>query len=141
MVSPRDVAPMTQVRFLSYATEDDMRATLLDVIKHPTWIDDWWLELPMRQCHWWKIALFAKGEGWLRWAHEDIETQEWESNACTWCPEWHRVWPPIRRMAIQFRWLLTAPLLMKREHLSWEEVGPDWSQLRADPERRLELWR
>jgi hypothetical protein len=94
----------------------------------------------MRRLSWWKVALWAEGEGWLRWKDLDVETYYWESNAECYAPEWHRVWPPLRRFHDWARWWLIVPRVMLREHLSWEEARPDWSCLRADPDRRKELW-
>lgn len=79
-----------------------------------------------------RVLLFEPGQGWLRWRHHDIKTLYWESNACAWAPEWHRVYPPVRRLASQLHWISRIPRLMLRGHLSWEEVRPDWSSLRAD---------
>jgi hypothetical protein len=114
-----------------------MRATLADVRKHPKWLIAWWIDLPFRRRIWWSDALWAEGEGWLRWKIG------WRSRYSYDPPDFEQwaVYPPLRRLWIQIHWIMLIPLLRRREHLSWEELAPAWECLRADPERKKELWR
>lgn len=114
-----------------------MRWTIGQVWKHPDRWLGWWEDLPYRTKRWWGDALFAPGEGWLKWDHDyrtwySYDPPDYESWA---------VYPPLRRAWFQVKWILQIPYLMRHEHLSWEEVRPDFSTLRADADRKKELWK
>ena len=116
-----------------------MRATINDLRRHPTWIGSWLYELPYRRRDWWRNALLAEGEGWLRFAPGERMGYE-NLGEGLYNPEYWRVAPPLRRLYEFIRWSLIIPRVMFKEHLSWEEAAPAWECLRADPERRKELW-
>jgi hypothetical protein len=94
----------------------------------------------MRRSCWWRELFLAEGEGWFRWAWGERVGYE-NLGEGLYNPEYRRVGPPLRRAWEQVCWAFNVPRLMLREHLSWEEVRPDLTWLRADSERREELWR
>jgi hypothetical protein len=114
-----------------------MRCTLRDVAKHPSGLASWWIDLPMRRRAWWSMALMEPGTGWLRWGRDDRSRIYYDPPDMD---QW-TVTPPLRRAWDQIHWALLIPRLMIREHLTWDEAGPAWECLRADPERKKDLWR
>ena len=82
------------------------------------------------------MALFAPGEGWLKWDHDYRETFCYD-------PPDHDSWavfPPAKRVWQVVHSILQIPHLMLNEGFSWEEARPWWGGLRADPEWKKDLW-
>jgi len=74
-----------------------VRYTLIDAITVPgNKLDNlvsWWLDWPWRRLYDWKMLLFEKGQGWLRWKSEErTEYSQWEP------PELYVVFPPAQRI-------------------------------------------
>lgn len=114
-----------------------MRSKFKHVIHKPHDLAGWWIDLPFRTRPWWREALFAPGEGWLKW------DMDWRVDYCYDPPsydEWE-VYPPLRRAWFAVRQILVVPNLMLNEGFSWEEARPWFGCLRADEERKKELWR
>lgn len=98
------------------------RATIGDVMEHPSWLRDWWSDLPMRRREFWWQLLFEPGEGWLRWKGD------WRSET-TWDPPDHEEWmvyPPLRRLWFFARAWAAHPRLAFGGHVGWRET-PSWS--------------
>lgn len=131
-----------------------MRATLVDVAKHPTWLGSWWEEWPAKTRRFWSVLLFDKGQGWLRWGTDDrIEYISHGEGLEEPCP--YVVAPPLRRLAWWLKQLHMIPWAMlvgfrdpntgERYRYSWEEARPEdfkaalftWY---VDKDRPYELW-
>lgn len=131
-----------------------MRATLVDVAKHPSWLGVWWEEWPVKTRRFWSVLLFDKGQGWLRWGKDErIEHQYIDEGLEEPVP--YVVAPPLRRLCW---WLKQIPMIPwatlvgfyddttgKRYRFSWEEARPEdfkaalftWY---VDKDRPTELW-
>lgn len=98
-----------------------MRATLSDVARHPTWLPDWWVELPWRRRPLRKMrALLATpGRGWLRWGM--LHCQQVGGWYGLQEPEFATVAPPARRA-----WLWTSSRAWWLLHLGgWYRIPAD----------------
>lgn len=112
-----------------------MRATIGDVVKHPTYAGDWWVELPGRDGYWWKWLLTEPGSGWLRWkpdwATAPIRSY-WEP------PEDYRVFPPLHRLWLYVAGKLRHPIDVAKGSVAWNEslTWSDVTMLRDDDRKR-----
>lgn len=101
-----------------------MRARIGAVVRDPSALPAWWIELPGRRAGWWRWLLFESGQGWLRWG------MEWRREPHSWDPpipgEWYRVAPPARRL-MELVWgnlrLNLWALIHDRSAFGWEGVG------------------
>jgi len=77
-----------------------MRATLKDVLHSPSWLGEWWIDLPARRKWWWRELLFMPGAGWLRWKQEMVESYRsyWEP------PDPIVIFPPLHRLWLMLRY-------------------------------------
>jgi len=109
-----------------------VRSTIGDVVRHPTRIGGWWLDLPVRRLRFWRVLLFERGQGWLRWGIDDRATQYGYLEP----PTSYAVAPPLRRAVITVRWWAGW--------LRYREPGEafDWTpaSFLRDDDRRRDLW-
>lgn len=124
-----------------------MRAILRDVVRHPTWLPDWWADLPLRDRWWWREVLFERGQGWLCWA-PDLRNDSLNGD-----PAFEGyVYPPARRLWEYVRWWLLVPYRVVIGHRDpyvggryrwpWRDALPSWRQcwgMLIDSDRRR-LW-
>lgn len=99
-----------------------MRATVSDVLRHPSWLRDWWGDGPWRHRVWWHQLLLEPGEGWLRWKGD------WRHETC-WDPPSHEEWmvfPPARRLWFFLAAWARHPGMVLRGDVRWSEA-PSWS--------------
>jgi hypothetical protein len=112
-----------------------MRATLRDVVHHPGWLDDWWIELPMRRSSWWREVLLTPGEGWLCWS------SDWRRHVSYDPPdldEWV-VFPPLHRAWLAVTGWVRHPWWVLRGDCRWNEWPSlaDVSCLKSDERKHL----
>ena len=112
-----------------------MRATVRDVAQHPSWLPDWWGDLPMRRRWWWSQLLFEDGAGWLRWAPAWRERIRYDPPDFD---QW-RVFPPLHRAWIALTGVVLHPLFVLRGDVGWLEWPKlvDVRSLRDDERKRL----
>lgn len=98
----------------------------------------------------WRVLLFERGEGWLRWGMDHRDAYAGYENP----PEPYTVAPPLRQCVLWLRQVLTIPKLMlfgvwmdepgaknyHRYRFSWEEARPCWPGL-DEPDRGHGVWR
>ena len=126
-----------------------MRPTIRDVVKHPSWFGGWWADLPLRTKHFWKLLLFDKGTGWLRWGFDERTDFGGYMDA----PEPYEVAPPLRRLWIYVRAWLMLPYVCTfgyknhyeeegRTRLTFTEWRLTWGDISylVEKERKRELW-
>lgn len=92
-----------------------MRATISDVVRHPSWIASWWIDCPWRRLRNFRTLLFMEGRGWLRWktgTYDYVETVDPWLGGPTYSAT---CFPPLRRLLI--------PTL---DTLSWIAHGFGW---------------
>ena len=84
----------------------------------------WWEDLPWRRRSWWHEALFAPGEGWLRWRSDYRERISYEP------PDIDQWWvfPPLHRYWLAATGWMAHPILVLRGDLRWREF-PVWSDV------------
>ena len=129
----------------------EMRATLSDVVKHPSWFGGWWADWPVRRKHFWRTLLWEEGQGWLRWATDERTEYEYIDEGLS-QPTEYAVAPPLRRLWWWVRAAFQMPIIMfigykhpgddRRTRLSFEECRPSRSDLSyyRDSDRKRELW-
>lgn len=93
----------------------------MDVIRHPSYLADWWYELPSRRTGWWRWLLFEEGQGWLKWRMDIAETPG--SYEPPEPPEPYAVAPPLRRLAMALRYRSRWPFELRdhdrERHAAW----------------------
>ena len=129
-----------------------MRATIGDVVRHPSWLANWWVDFPARHKNFWWLLVFDKGQGWFRWGTDDrIEYQYIDEGLEEPVP--YVVAPPLRRFWWWLKQWLVIPYLMivgvpreesGRYRFAWEEAHPErlrdgWSYFK-DKDRHYDLW-
>lgn len=101
-----------------------MRYTAGDVLRRPSRIAWWWIELHFRRnarnLKWWSWLLFEDGQGWLRWKASD---RVHYGDGMYSPPEVYWVFPPAKRLCLAIRYRAKWPLDFRdedrRKHRAW----------------------